>query len=71
MFDRHVAVPREVRDRLGFSTKFETPRDRLEPGDLVFFSALAPSASHGAGVAIGLHQFVHAPSERGVVRVEH
>ena len=41
----------------------------LEPGDLVFFSTVAPGASH-VGIVIGGDQFVHAPSERGVVRVE-
>ncbi|MEZ5286336.1 MAG: NlpC/P60 family protein [Vicinamibacterales bacterium] len=43
--------------------------NRLEPGDLVFFSTVAPGASH-VGIMVGGDQFVHAPSERGVVRVE-
>jgi cell wall-associated NlpC family hydrolase len=46
------------------------PADRLQPGDLVFFSTVAPGASH-VGIAIGGDAFVHAPSERGEVRVEH
>jgi len=46
------------------------PTDRLQPGDLVFFSTVAPGASH-VGIAIGGDAFVHAPSERGEVRVEH
>ena len=46
------------------------PADRLEPGDLVFFSTVAQGASH-VGIAIGGDEFVHAPSERGEVRVEH
>lgn len=68
VYEQHgVAVPRQVRDqfRLGKSVD----RDDLEPGDLVFFSTIAPGASH-VGIVIGGDQFVHAPSEKGVVRVE-
>lgn len=62
-----VAVPRETREqfRVGRSIK----RGDLVPGDLVFFSTVAPGASH-VGIAIDREQFVHAPSSRGVVRVE-
>ena len=35
----------------------------------MFFSTVAPGASH-VGIVIGGDQFVHAPSEKGVVRVE-
>jgi len=68
VFARHgLAMPRETRDqfRVGRSVK----RDDLAPGDLVFFSTTAPGASH-VGILIGGDQFVHAPSSRGVVRVE-
>ena len=41
----------------------------LQPGDLVFFSTVAPGPSH-VGLAVGDGRFVHAPSERGRVRVE-
>jgi cell wall-associated NlpC family hydrolase len=63
-----VTVPRETREqfRLGRSLR----RGDLVPGDLVFFTTVAPGASH-VGIVIGPDQFVHAPSERGVVRVEH
>lgn len=62
-----VAMPREVREQ--FRIGKSVARDHLEPGDLVFFSTVAPGASH-VGIVIGGDQFVHAPSERGAVRVE-
>jgi cell wall-associated NlpC family hydrolase len=68
VFGQHgVRMPREAREQ--FKVGKNIPRDRLEPGDLVFFSTVAPGASH-VGIAIGGDQFVHAPSERGVVRVD-
>ena len=68
VYEQHgVAVPRQVRDQ--FRVGKSVGRDALEPGDLVFFSTVAPGASH-VGIMIGGDQFVHAPSERGVVRVE-
>ena len=62
-----VPMPREVREQYRIGKTVD--RDRLEPGDLVFFSTVAPGASH-VGIMIGGDQFVHAPSEKGVVRVE-
>jgi cell wall-associated NlpC family hydrolase len=41
----------------------------VQPGDLIFFATTARSASH-VGLVIGAGQFVHAPSSRGVVRIE-
>ncbi|MDO8678970.1 MAG: C40 family peptidase [Acidobacteriota bacterium] len=68
VFGQHgLTMPREAREQ--FKVGKAVPRDRLEPGDLVFFSTVAPGASH-VGIAIGGDQFVHAPSERGVVRVD-
>lgn len=68
VYQQHgVAMPREVREQ--FKVGKQIDRGQLEPGDLVFFSTVAPGASH-VGIVIGGDQFVHAPSERGVVRVE-
>lgn len=41
----------------------------VRPGDLVFFTTVAPGASH-VGLAVTRDEFVHAPSEKGVVRIE-
>jgi len=68
VFARHgLALPREVRDQFaaGFAVKLED----IAPGDLLFFSTVAPGASH-VGIALNGAEFVHAPSSKGVVRVE-
>ena len=68
VYEQHgVNMPREVREQ--FRVGKNVDKDQLEPGDLVFFSTVAPGASH-VGIVIGGDQFVHAPSEKGVVRVE-
>ena len=68
VYEQHgLNMPREVREQ--FRVGKNVDKDQLEPGDLVFFSTIAPGASH-VGIMIGGDQFVHAPSERGVVRVE-
>jgi cell wall-associated NlpC family hydrolase len=68
VYEQHgVAMPRETREQ--FRVGKTVNRGQLEAGDLVFFSTTAPGASH-VGIMIGGDQFVHAPSERGVVRVE-
>ncbi|MGD9904728.1 MAG: C40 family peptidase [Vicinamibacterales bacterium] len=60
-------VPRQTRDQYGVGTKIR--RDAVRAGDLVFFSTVASGASH-VGIALDGEEFVHAPSSRGVVRVE-
>jgi cell wall-associated NlpC family hydrolase len=65
---RHgLDVPRQTRDQYGTGRRIG--RNDLQAGDLVFFSTVAPGASH-VGIALDDDEFVHAPSSRGVVRVE-
>lgn len=44
-------------------------RRAIRPGDLVFFTTVARGPSH-VGIAVSAHEFVHAPSSAGVVRIE-
>jgi len=68
VFSQHgVTVPRTVTDQ--FHAGQQVPQDQLAPGDLVFFSTVAPGPSH-VGILIGGDEFVHAPSGAGEVRVE-
>lgn len=60
-------LPREVHDQ--FRAGIEIDRSDIAPGDLVFFETVSRGASH-VGLAVGGGEFVHAPSSRGVVRVE-
>ncbi len=45
------------------------PRHEMAPGDLVFFNTNGRANSH-VGVYLGETRFVHAPTSRGVVRIE-
>jgi cell wall-associated NlpC family hydrolase len=62
-----VKLPREVRDQYGVGEQVKL--EDVRAGDLLFFQTVSRGASH-VGLAIGPGQFVHAPSSRGVVRVE-
>jgi cell wall-associated NlpC family hydrolase len=61
------ALPREVHDQFDVGKRVD--RDDVKPGDLVFFHTDGKGASH-VGIALGNDEFVHAPSSRGVVRIE-
>ena len=62
-----LTLPRGVREQ--FRQGVAVERHRAQPGDLLFFTTVAPGASH-VGIALGYNRFVHAPSSTGVVRVE-
>ena len=62
-----AALPREVRDQYHVGRKIDW--DDVKAGDLLFFETVSRGASH-VGMALDDGRFVHAPSSRGVVRVE-
>lgn len=62
-----IGLPRQVKDQ--FKAGQPIDRNEIVAGDLVFFATTSSSASH-VGIALDGDTFVHAPSARGVVRVE-
>ena len=68
VFAQHgIHLPRDVEMQFGAGRKIKV--SDLHPGDLIFFHTEGNGASH-VGLAIGGDEFVHAPSIKGVVRVE-
>jgi len=62
-----VLLPREVIEQ--FKVGRSVALEQMAPGDLIFFATEGKRPSHVA-IAIDSGSFVHAPSSKGVVRVE-
>lgn len=68
VFAQHgLGMPRTVAEQHEVGRKIKP--NELQPGDLVFFRTDGRDTSH-VGIALGDDTFVHAPSSKGVVRVE-
>jgi peptidoglycan endopeptidase LytE len=60
-----IALPRTVERQARVGEDVDAP----SAGDLVFFRTSGRGATH-VGIALGPDRFIHAPSSRGVVRIE-
>jgi cell wall-associated NlpC family hydrolase len=63
----HIVLPRTAAEQ--YAVGLDIRGRVVEPGDLIFFSTVAPGPSH-VGIAIDSQRFVHAPGTGGVVRVD-
>jgi cell wall-associated NlpC family hydrolase len=63
-----LRLPRSTRELIELDAP-EIRRDRLQPGDLVFFNPGGGRAIH-IGIYVGEDRFVHAPSAGGTVRLD-
>lgn len=67
----HVDVPRTVAEQ--YQQGRHVAVADVQAGDLLFFTTIGPGATH-VGIALGAAgpgEFVHAPGDGGVVRIEH
>ena len=63
----NITAPRTAAEQ--FLIGWQVELAQIRAGDLVFFSTVAPGASH-VGLVVSNEEFVHAPAASGVVRVE-
>jgi cell wall-associated NlpC family hydrolase len=63
----HLTLPRTVVEQ--YRVGVQVTRREVREGDLIFFSTLAPGATH-VGLAIGPDAFIHAPAEGAAVRID-
>jgi cell wall-associated NlpC family hydrolase len=67
----HLDIPRTMAEQ--FAAAQDVAADRIQAGDLLFFSTIGPGPTH-VGIALGPGapgEFVHAPGTGRVVRLEH
>lgn len=68
VFAQHgLAMPRLASEQFAFGR--QVGRGDIEAGDLLFFATGGRGVSH-VGIAVDETRFVHAPTTRGVVRIE-
>lgn len=68
VFEQHqIDLPRTVDEQFQIGREIRT--DRIEAGDLIFFTTIAPGATH-VGIALDHDTFVHAPGSGSVVRID-
>lgn len=78
-YDSSAFVKYVFNDKLGFlfgeksgdmsTVGFQISKDKLKPGDLVFFNTLQRANSH-VGIYVGENKFIHAPARGADVRVD-
>jgi cell wall-associated NlpC family hydrolase len=62
-----IDLPRTVAEQVAVGESIELSAARA--GDLLFFTTIAPGASH-VGLVLGPDEFIHAPGNTSVVRIE-
>jgi cell wall-associated NlpC family hydrolase len=65
--EQQVEVPRTAAEQFTVGRRIDL--GDIRPGDLIFFSTVAPGASH-VGIALDASTFLHAPGDGKFVRTE-